>query len=1329
MISPAVTAPRTLNLQAIDVCNSRCVMCNVWKDGRREQMSLAELRAYLQRPFFSEVWHVGVTGGEPTLRKDLFELYRMFSEVLPKLAGASFITHGMQTARAVEVYTQVHGYYRARNLTFEGMVSLDGVGAVHDKVRGKKGAFAAATETLFALKRHGVPAIAACTVVRSNVYELHDLLEWGRNNDIYVRFRVAEFIRRLYNDDCAGEIRSFTARERRHLVSFLHVLLTEYEKDDTIRKTYHSILSLLTGGERLIGCSYRKGVAVNVDSRGELACCAPKGTPFALGDDLVAAHATLAAQRAEVAANHCASCVHDYHDDWHEVAQREARQAHIRGRELYDVPDEALTTPEAAVGEFDLGRMKRVLLAGWYGTETAGDIAILQGIIAEYLQANPELEFDLLSLFPYYTRSTIEAWPRELQAKVHVMDYASEAAWQATVADDALVMAGGPLMDIGETRKILCLFKRFADLGKPRVIEGCGIGPLNRAEYRWNVCRIARLATRISVRDSASRELLRTFGIRKVIDVRRDPAVTFVRAQEVCHHGGDGRVIRCFLRELTSEYPQALSAEQASAALAKLLRRLLQWHPEHRIELWAMHHFPVGYDDRLFARKLVREIADPRLTCEWEPRTPREILEAMAGAEFCVCMRFHSCVFASEVGAPFLAIDYTAGGKIKGFLDDVRQEHRLVSLAQAAELELPELRSKLAGAGTTVVSDGNDEAIDRTPRVLHLIQSVTGGGGARAMLSLAKHSRSLGGPRHRVVSLLPADATGLELARAAGVPILNNPSAKQLRRELEAADIVLVHWWNVPELAALFRRELPPMRLALWLHVGGYHSPQILTPRLLEFADLAVACSPHTYAHPAFAELPAAVRAERTAMVLAGADFDRLAGISPQPHSGFRVGYIGTLDPVKMHPDFVAMSCAVHVPEAKFVVCGGGDVRWLTDAVAKLGRRESFEFCGAVEDIRSVISALDVYGYPLCVDTYAAAELNLQEVMYAGVPVVAFPHGGIGKLIRHNETGLLVNTPEEYARAIEHLHANPAERARLGANAANFARANWGSQNAAQAFNTQFERLLTRPKRHRVWPEAPPLPRDGRDLPRDLAIHPGVRRFLESLADGALPFVESMNARSLEEALAADERVARLPRLMQFTGVLAYRNAHGNDPFLQLWTGLAALYANEVAMASGCFELALRAGFPDLRIHWYRAVAAERAGRNTDAGTIVAQLISLAPNFAPALELHRRVGGARSSSAAATPASAQQCLQLAARFLQLGDPSKARAPLIRALELMPGHIAVMEALAELEIRLGNLHSARALHDAILQRAPGRQSAALRTVQSALGAGPKRLQPA
>ncbi|HTD64964.1 MAG TPA: glycosyltransferase [Candidatus Limnocylindria bacterium] len=624
----------------------------------------------------------------------------------------------------------------------------------------------------------------------------------------------------------------------------------------------------------------------------------------------------------------------------------------------------------------------------------------------------------------------------------------------------------------------------------------------------------------------------------------------------------------------------------------------------------------------------------------------------------------------------------------------MNQEQRLCGLADLARLEKNHFEAKVRNLP---VPEPHLEvsSVVKAPRILHIIQSVTGGGGARAMIALAKHSRRVGDFEHRAVSLLPADATGLELANQADLPILNAPSHAELCQAMANADLVLVHWWNNSELAALFRRELPPMRLALWLHVGGYHAPQVLTPELIDFADLTVACSPHTYAHPVFANLPHETRAQRTAMVLAGADFDRLHGLAPHSHEGFQIGYIGTLDPVKMHSDFVAMSCAAQVPEAKFIVCGGGDSRWLASEAEKLGRSTSFDFKGHVEDVRVILETLDVYGYPLCADTYAAAELNLQEVMFAGIPVVAFPHGGIGKLIQHNETGLLVETPEGYARALEFLHQNPAKRVRLGANAAAFARKFWGAENAAREFNVQFERLLTQAKREREW--------DGRrtnevtvDLRRDLAIHPGARMFVESLAEGAQPFLDSLTSSRLENILAAEERIAGLPRLMHYTGVLAYRNAHPKDPLLQLWAGLGFLHSGNATDALGAFALAQQNGFTHWRIHWYRGVTAELAEKGNEAAGELKLVLKAAPDFTPAREMLESLGYVETSTRVEPilPEAARGCVQQAERFLQQGDLANARNWLERALDIAPNHPELMEALQELDFQLQHSDEAR-----------------------------------
>lgn len=1296
-------------------------MCHVWKDGVRETMSVEQLRDYLRSPFFADVKHVGITGGEPTLRKDLIELYRLLPECLPALTGASFISHGMQTAKAVGFYTAVHAHYRERNLEFSGMISLDGVGEVHDRIRGRAGAFEAATATLLQLKQAGVNVIAACTIVRSNVYGLHDVLQWGRDHGVYVRFRVAEFIRRLYNESCADEIRAFTERELRHLVCFYHLLLTEYEKGEDIRRTYASVIELLTGGERLIDCPYRRGAAVNVNSRGELASCAPKGESFAFDPDEAAVSARLQAGRDDVQARHCGTCIHDYHDQWQAGEQRRRDFADKMQRDFYGQPSDALTTGERDAGIWNPAALRRILLVGWYGTETAGDIAILRGIIDEYSAGNPEIRFGVLSLYPAYTRTTIASWPESVRQRLQIADYQSEEAYHASATYDAIVMAGGPLMDIPETRKILVLFKSFADRNKPAVIEGCGVGPLNQADLRWNVCRIARLATRIAVRDNASRDLLRLYGIAKPIEVRADPAAGFLRGLGLRHTGSDQGVIRCFLRELTSEYPQAVSSEEATERLARLLTRVLTWYPDKKVELWAMHHFPVGMDDRLFARRLQQKVNNARLQVQWEPSTPEEVYAAMAAAELCICMRFHSCVFAAEVGAPFLAIDYTAGGKIRGFLEDNGQEARLCTLDMLDSLDHEAFRQRVWPPPARPAA----QSASGQPRVVHVIQTLSGGGAARALLALARHSRRLGGPEHAVVSLASSDARGLALAAQAEVEVLDAPSPRQLHRALAAADIVLVHWWNCPELAVFFRRELPPMRLATWVHVGGYHPPYLLTRELVDFVDCAIACSPHTFAHPAFQQ-SASADPKRATMILAGAEFERLGTLVPKPHAGFRVGYIGTLDPTKMHPDYVAMSCAVRVPEVRFVVCGGGDTAWLETDIAARGRKDSFEFPGSVEDIKAVLETLDVYGYPLCADTYAAAELNIQEAMYAGLPVVAFPHGGLASLIQHGETGLLVNTAEEYAQAIEHLHAHPDARRRLGANAARYAREHFGAEQTGRDFNRQFAALLSQPKRTRSWPVAGAGVPEG--IPEALAINPGARLFVDSIGPAGEAFRDSLTAEPIQKRLEADHLITQQSRLTHYTYAYYYRQMFPRDPLLNFWAGIGFFARNNLGEARNALQQALDGGFGQWRIHWYRAMVAEQLGDLNAAMSAVQQLLIAVPGLSAGLEMQQRIAGAISEKrrvAARAAADVQQHIRKAQDLLQARKYAEASHALEAAAKLAPHQLQILELLGELYCRLGKDGAAQTVVDRILAREPARQSPRLAAIRQHLSAAPSQ----
>ncbi len=674
--TPTSLKPQVINYQVNDICNARCVMCNVWMRQVAIQQTPDSFSLLLSDEYFSEVRHLGITGGEPTLRPDLEQFYENALKVLPNLQHGHFITNGFSQARALEAYCKVKAVYAARGASFAGMVSIDGVGNVHNLIRGRQNAFVHASVTLFALREAGIPVIACCTIVKENVYALHDLLDWAKLHGIELRFRMAEFIDRLYVDQSNTHIRAFEPHEVKHLVAFFHYLIHFYETKSEICRTYESILSLLTGGVRLTGCPYQSSQAISIDCEGRFSHCSPKGIPHSLGSMPGLEVLKFEPDRKKLLEKHCSQCIHDYHFDWSPNESMKRASNALSNQQLYGEPVDLAVIQESDYWAIEPGRLNHILLIGWYGTETAGDIAILAGVIGKYAKNHPNARFTLLSLFPHYTAITINDLPANLLSHIKVFDYASEDAKLAADVADALVMAGGPLMDIPQTAMIASLFFRFAERARPRIIEGCGIGPLNIEQYRDNVIAIARLATEITVRDHDSAKRLRQWDIKKPIEVQPDPARDYIRSLGIAWNGLSSEIITCFLRELTSEYPQATTQEAAEKVLIDFLQQLLETYPQARIELLAMHYFPIGNDDRLFARKIAAKIGNKRLIVPMEPLSPRELIERMACSAFCIAMRFHSVVFAHTIGAPFIAIDYTAGGKIAGFLSDMGEEKR-----------------------------------------------------------------------------------------------------------------------------------------------------------------------------------------------------------------------------------------------------------------------------------------------------------------------------------------------------------------------------------------------------------------------------------------------------------------------------------------------------------------------------------------------------------------------------------------------------------------------------------------------------------------------------
>ncbi|HWB18357.1 MAG TPA: glycosyltransferase family 4 protein [Vicinamibacterales bacterium] len=506
-----------------------------------------------------------------------------------------------------------------------------------------------------------------------------------------------------------------------------------------------------------------------------------------------------------------------------------------------------------------------------------------------------------------------------------------------------------------------------------------------------------------------------------------------------------------------------------------------------------------------------------------------------------------------------------------------------------------------------------------TARVLHVVQQLSRGGAARAFVAAAACQQRAGMSTHHVLSLLPDIETGARrLAADADLPVVAGADDASAGALIAAADIVHVHYWNTPELVAFLQRLTSPARVVLTCHVPGDTPPHVLHPEMIVWADVTIADGPYGYALPVFRDLDERTRAEHTGLVIDTPDFSRLAQVTPRPHAGFTVGYIGTVDPVKMHPAYVAMSAAVDVPDVRFIVCGNGSgfAALQKDAAAR-GVLDRFEFRGYVEDIASVLAELDVFGYPV---THSAIELVLQEAMFAGVPPVVLATDGAARTVDHGRTGLVVDNADAYARAIERLYRDPVERRRLGANAAAHARQAFGAERAAEALAEIYERVMRRPKRARVWPFPNRATARSGDAVRSVAAW----TFADMMgATAARPFLTSLTSADVPSLLDAEAAIAAAPPVIAdgaSGGVIHYRRCYPSDPHLRLWTGLVLGAQGRPALAIAELEAARRLGLDHWRVSWYIAQLARATGAVPLARQALDRALAAAPEFQPAVD-------------------------------------------------------------------------------------------------------------
>ena len=720
----ALERPTVIQFPVIDICNSQCQMCRIWENKKSDDISPEDLRKGLRNPLFQEVRSVGLNGGEPTLRKDLGELAQVLFEELPKLRNVSLITNAYRFEEVIERIGDVGRVTQDHGGLLDVMVSLDGYGDMHDRVRGKPGNFERAQKVLAFLRSSPLVSNVriGCTIIKENVYGIADLFEYCQAEGLYVKYRLGIPHQRLYTQDLLDPY-SLSAEDKYHITEFLEGLIAHYEKSEHQKYFYRSLIDqLMHRAPRKAGCDWQHRGAT-ITSRGELLYCAVQSKPLGLIQEVNSEEAFFsnADHLNEIRATKCDTCHHDYVgipsrkqyvrqligeraqrpgvvrsllSAWRSPAISSWRQKRRFAARLSALS--ALASEPPTKAPESKGTARRAMICGWYGTETLGDKAILGGVMHALRDAMDAVEFTVVSLHPYITEMTRRQMPELKGVRIVTPDEGVRLAKHM----DLVAFGGGPLMAIDELADMEAMFKAARAHGVPTVIAGCGVGPTGANFLNASLKRLLDLASLRIYRDEKSLQLAQSMGVDTRADVvAEDPAFTWLNeqgSQQPEPTTQEDKVLLLGLRDFPyAAYARHMTEEACirardryETAVIEALERLTGEFPHLTIRPLPMctNHF--GDDDRWYYRRLFR--GNARLSGRLDlsllgaELAPGQYCEAFQSADASITMRFHSLVFALGLGLPTVAIDYTLGkGKVHSLAERFGVPHRSLESLEA----------------------------------------------------------------------------------------------------------------------------------------------------------------------------------------------------------------------------------------------------------------------------------------------------------------------------------------------------------------------------------------------------------------------------------------------------------------------------------------------------------------------------------------------------------------------------------------------------------------------------------------------------------------------
>lgn len=317
------------------------------------------------------------------------------------------------------------------------------------------------------------------------------------------------------------------------------------------------------------------------------------------------------------------------------------------------------------VYDWALAKHKEILISGYYGFKNSGDDALLSAIINDISKYKESPNIVVLSKAPAETQKLYRVKSINRFNIPSIMRHMRNA--------EMLISGGGTLMQDGTSTKSLWYYLKIINMALKRnmkvMLYSNGIGPLNHERSREMTRDTLNQVDLITLRDSASAELLKKIGVNKPkILITADPALDL--------EGASTEKGRMLLSEIGTPLDKKLFGVS--------VRRWQNNNPDfERIIAEVCDYVSEKYDmmpvfipmqierDLMISQSIAARMKHKAVVVK--KRYPvDEVMSIVASMNLCIGMRLHSLIYAAVASVPLIGLVYDP--KVSSFMEHTHQK-------------------------------------------------------------------------------------------------------------------------------------------------------------------------------------------------------------------------------------------------------------------------------------------------------------------------------------------------------------------------------------------------------------------------------------------------------------------------------------------------------------------------------------------------------------------------------------------------------------------------------------------------------------------------------